>query len=598
MIDKIVNNVKTMLTMVAMPYRHAKGHVLAQVFLYLLMGIVPSLEILVLAKLIDRMFEQSTHGLELIITFACFIVLKSIVWLGGPAIRWNSAMIETGIRKRLEPLVITKIAKIKYEFIEDDTKWDLIDRVLTDIDQKVTEALGNILSLITVMLRVAGVSIVLTRNLWWTGIVFVLLMMPLIHISYNGGIKTYRALVDVSSHIRKHAYYRKVLTGREAAKERALFRFSGSLNEQWSATYNESRKIQFDAMRAYFARMKGSSLVTTTFALLNIWILIEPTVSGYFSIGTFISVVYGLIELTSIMSWKLTNTLRAVFKSKGYIEDIRALFNLEEDAQMSLPALETNQPFEYLEFKEVSFSYPGSDKRVLNSVSFKLEANKHYSLVGPNGAGKSTLIKLMLGLYDAYTGQIKLNGRELKEYSRSELVRFLGVVFQDYYHFPLTIQESILLGEHSEANKVDERRLENTLNRMGLRNFVEELPKGLSTKLGKLDGASAELSGGYWQRLALARVVYSSSEFLVLDEPTSALDPIMESKMYEHFAEASKHRTTLTISHRLGATKSADSILVLEKGHLVDEGSHERLLAKNGLYAKMYNTQKEWYAYE
>ncbi len=270
----------------------------------------------------------------------------------------------------------------------------------------------------------------------------------------------------------------------------------------------------------------------------------------------------------------------------------------EKTAQGEVPRLEV------LEFCHVTFRYPGADADILKDFSMKLENGRHYAVVGENGAGKTTLIKLLTGLYREYEGEILYNGMEMRTFSREEWFRIFSCVFQDFARYYLSVEENICLGmggmdfeEHEDSQRKEKRiaRMEGAAKQMDIHESISGLKHGYETRLGKLDEDSVDLSGGQWQRVAMARALMNDAPLLLLDEPTAALDPISESRLYEEFGEISKNRTTIFISHRLGSIKLSDHIFLLKDGCVKEQGSHEELMALHGIYANMYETQQSWY---
>lgn len=246
-----------------------------------------------------------------------------------------------------------------------------------------------------------------------------------------------------------------------------------------------------------------------------------------------------------------------------------------------------------IEFKNVTFRYPGAERPVLQDVSFSLAPGQTLALVGENGAGKTTLIKLLARLYDPSEGQILLGGRDLREYDCEEYYRQLGIIFQDFSRYDLTVRENIGLG-WVEAIE-DRERVAQAARLGGASGLIDRLPEGLETTLGKRFKGGADLSGGEWQKIALSRAFLRDASLLILDEPTAALDVYAESEVYEHFAELTQGKTTVFVTHRLSSVKSAQKILVLKEGRLIEEGSHTELLAKGGEYARMFTIQAERY---
>ena len=233
---------------------------------------------------------------------------------------------------------------------------------------------------------------------------------------------------------------------------------------------------------------------------------------------------------------------------------------------------------------------------MLRDLCLKMEPGRHYAVVGRNGAGKTTLTKLLTGLYTDYEGEILINNKSIKNYAASELKSFFAVLFQDFSRYHISLRDNIAIGDiRNFGNPDTDRNIEKILDELNMTDNIRTLPDKMNTHLGKLDEKGVDFSGGQWQRLAIARVMLSPAPMYILDEPTAALDPMSESKIYGDFEYISRQKTTLLISHRLGATKTADYILVLDDGHIVQQGSHATLMQYDGLYKDMYDSQRSWY---
>src|SRR3712207_1165287 len=242
-------------------------------------------------------------------------------------------------------------------------------------------------------------------------------------------------------------------------------------------------------------------------------------------------------------------------------------------------------PFESIEFKNVSFAYPGTSHKVLNNFSMYVEKNKHYAIVGKNGAGKSTFIKLLTGLYDDYEGEILINGKNIKTFTYEQLKAYFSIVYQDFAKYFISIKDNVLLGNCKEISHsiIQDQIVQNALIDMDMEYSVSLLEDGIYTSLGNLDKNGLELSGGQWQKVALARTLISNASFYILDEPTAVLDPISENRLYKLFSKASIGKPMFLITHRLGAARICDEIFVIDKGSVVEHGTHKELINKKGV---------------
>jgi len=299
------------------------------------------------------------------------------------------------------------------------------------------------------------------------------------------------------------------------------------------------------------------------------------------------------------LGWQLSSSLENISKVKEYMRDLSKFVELSSSEEsLTIPDYEQIE-FKKLEFRNVSFRYPSGEKLILDGLSFSLESGKHYAFVGKNGAGKTTITKLLTGLYIEYDGEILINGIELKQYRSSALKAMFSVVYQDFAKYYIPLKDNIALGDvasmRDDSSESGDIPLLRCVHSVGLDELVSELKDGINTPLGKIIEDGQDISGGQWQRIAIARSLVSRAPVKILDEPTAALDPISESRVYGEFENLMRGKTTVFISHRLGSTKLADEILVIDDGKIIERGSHEKLIENEGQYAQMFESQRGWY---
>jgi ATP-binding cassette subfamily B protein len=246
-----------------------------------------------------------------------------------------------------------------------------------------------------------------------------------------------------------------------------------------------------------------------------------------------------------------------------------------------------------IEFKNVSFRYPKTERDILKDFNLTIQSGEKVALVGENGAGKTTLIKLLLRFYDATEGEILINGVNLKDVNLEEWHKYIGALFQDFIKYQFTFKENIYFGDLTK--KQEEELLKEAIVRSGADKYLDTLPDKYDQIVGKMFEGGMDLSGGQWQKLALARAFYRNAPILVLDEPTSAIDAKAEYEIFQKVQSLQKDKTVVIISHRFSTVRNADRILVLDEGKILEEGSHEKLMKKKGLYAELFNIQAQGY---
>ena len=564
----------------------------------LLTGLSAVFQVVVTAIFIDRAVAVATGYLTATYVLPWLILLTALV--GWRRVSFNigqlfTARVTTACERDLLKEITVKRAKIQFRYVEDPITWDLVDRVTTDIRRHVREMFQRSCNLVLYLIRIFGVLYIVFTQVWWIGVLISVLVIPLVIISFKGGKGAYSAQRAASEHERKHKYFLETLTGREAADERNLFGYSESLGDKWFAAYESARKFRVKAELKWNLSSNGGAAVTNILSGIITIALVFPVVSNQISFGMFIAIAAGVYDLVSLMGWEMTRAVTQLSRYNEYMKDLTKLANLEEDTGATL-APEAVSGFDSLEFRNVSFKYPGTDTYILSNLNMRIESGVHYAFVGRNGSGKTTITKLITGLYDTYEGEILLNGQELREYSKAYLKGMFTGVYQDFARYFISVKDNILLGDiNNMDNPSAVEKAKQAAASFDMQDEIAAMPQGYNTPLGKIEENGIDISGGQWQRLAMARALISPAPMRILDEPTSALDPISESRMYESFEKMNQGKTTIFISHRLGSTKIADKIFVIEQGKVMEEGSHDNLISKGGLYAEMYESQRSWY---
>lgn len=565
----------------------------------LLSGLIPTVQIVVTATFIDTAISIVKDKLDVSEIYPSLFAVVALIayqWISSQFMQLSQVRMENGIREKFRMAITEKRAKLAYIHIENHNSWDLISRVSKNPENQVRTAFTDVLSIISKVMQVVGILVLLITQVWWAALLILFISVPLFTLAVKSGKANYQANREVTKYKRKYEYLSEVLTGRDTVDERSLFGYGDKVGDTWYQQYETARKIEFKTELKWFIKMKSGSLVTALISIVIILVLLGPVLSGALTVGMFISLVNAVFGIVQMMSWGLTQNVDQLAKHREYFKDLAKFSSLDETKNAIVPKEISPPVFHSLEFKNVRFTYPGMDKRILDGMSFQLTAGKKYAFVGANGAGKTTITKLITGLYDQYEGEIYLNGKSLSDYTQSDLKAFFSIVYQDFAKYQITLKDNISIGDIH--GMTDENKLENVydaMKQLGLDQLVKKLPKGIDTPLGKINAGGQDISGGEWQRLAMARSILNPAPLRVLDEPTAALDPLSESKLYEEFEQISKNKTTIFISHRLGSTKLADEIFVIGGGRIVEHGNHRELMSLGAIYAEMYESQRSWY---
>ncbi len=562
--------------------------------LSLAVAILPTCQVIINARFIDNalgLIDGSATKRAVYISLAIVIGIIAYQWLVEPIKAYLANKIEMDMRVSLKGAYVEKCSKIEFKYVENTDSMDLMNRVADTMEHKFIDGFTNVVNLISLFMTIAGLLIVLITQIAWVALIMIAVAIPLLYLSFISGKATYEANKEITKYQRKYKYLTTVMTGRENVDERTVFGYNEKLNDKWFEQYEISRKMETRTRAKWFVKLKSGSMITAFLCTFIAAMLINPVATGIITIGMFFSLINATFDLVHTMSWSLTRLIEAVSTHIEYLKEITKFAAFEQyDNADAVP--EGGIEFKSLEFRNVTFKYPGTETCILKDMNMKIEAGRHYAFVGANGAGKSTIAKLLTGLYQDYEGRILINGRDLREYTASQLKAFYSVVYQDFARYSISIRDNIAIGCVGGA---DDEAISNAITALKLDSVIEGLEDGKDTLLGKLAQEGKDLSGGEWQRTALARCFVSEAPIRVLDEPTAALDPIAESNLYSEFAKLCEGRTTLFFSHRLGSVKLADYIYVIDNGHVEEQGTHNELMAAKRLYHTMYDSQRRWY---
>jgi ATP-binding cassette subfamily B protein len=409
------------------------------------------------------------------------------------------------------------------------------------------------------------------------------------HFAFLGYAKNFR-----QTPVRRQLDYLRVLGGsKEAAKELKLFGLSNFLTERFTrlsdGIYEENVAL---SRRKLLAGALLSIVGTLGYYSAYVYV-IWRTVTGALTLGS-LTLLSGAILQASSNIQQIFSTLSGVADQALFLTDLLAFFEMKPTIRSQPNALPAPRPImRGFEFRNVSFAYPGSPRLILRNLNFSLRPGERVALIGENGEGKTTIVKLITRLYDPTEGQVLLDGIDLREYELEDLYREIGVIFQDFMRYEMTARENIATGRIDALGNTEE--IVAAAHKSLADSVVAKLPGKYEQQLGRRFETGVDLSGGEWQKLALARAYLRDAQLLVLDEPTAALDARSEFEVFERFAELTEGKMALFISHRFSTVRMADRIVVLAGGSIAEEGNHQQLMALGGRYAEMFELQAASY---
>lgn len=488
--------------------------------------------------------------------------------------------------------VMKHAAELDLLAYEDPVFYDRLDRARV----QATDRLGMIQSigrLVQQVITTISLSIAIMVFSPWLMLLLVAGVLPAFlgesHFAFLGYAKNFR-----QTPIRRQLDYLRILGGsREAAKELKLFGLSRFLTQRFTGLSDQIYEENVDLARRRLVAGSLFSIISTIGYYSAYVYVVWRTVRGALSIGD-LTLLTGAIMQASSNIQQIFSTVASIADQALFLTDLLAFFDMQPTIRSKPNALPAPRPImRGFEFRDVSFSYPGNPRLVLNRLNFSLRPGERVALIGENGQGKTTIVKLMTRLYDPTEGQILLDGVDLREYDLDDLYGEIGVIFQDFMRYEMTARENIAIGRIDELKALDSIKL---AARKGMADqVIERLPGTYEQLLGRRFDGGVDLSGGEWQKVALARAYLRDAQVLILDEPTAALDARSEFEVFQRFAELTAGKMALFISHRFSTVRMADRIIVLENGNIAEEGSHDQLSVRGGRYAEMFEMQAASY---
>ena len=488
--------------------------------------------------------------------------------------------------------IMKHAATLDLDQFEDAVFYDKLERARQQTVGR-TVLLSQIMAQVQDVITMGFLAIgLMAFNPWLILLLLVAILPAFMGESYFND-QTYALSRSQTPQRRELDYLRYLGASDDTAKELKMFGLSKFITDRFQVLsdtfYKDNRKIsiQRSLWGTLFAVM-GSAGYYGAYVFI-----IAQTISGKISIGQLTFLAGSFRQLRALLE-NILSRFTTVAQGAVYLSDFFEFFEIRP--RLLPPTHPRPFPKEILTgftFEDVGFKYIHSERWANRHLTFSLRPGEKLALVGENGAGKTTLVKLLARLYDPTEGRILLEGHDLKEYDLAELRQHIGIIFQDFLRYQMTFSQNIAAGN---INEQDNTELIKTAARQSLADeLAKRLPEGYDQMLGKRFADGVELSGGEWQKVAIARAYMRDAELLILDEPTSALDARAEYEVFQRFTELTKGRSAVLISHRFSTVRMADRILVLEKGELAEIGSHTELLAKGGRYAELFNLQAQGY---
>lgn len=526
-----------------------------------------------------------------------YLALEFALVTAGAVLNQMRSLFEHVLHARLShninTAIIRKSLALDLYFFENAEYYDKLENARREADHRALSILNDGFSLVQNTITLASFVALLLAFSPLLALLLLGATLPLFIAQTRFSELRFRLLTWRAPEARRMMYLERLLTNNESAKEVKLFGLGEPLLRRYHDLfwkfYTEDTAL---AKRRSAISVGFGVLTSLSYYAAYAWIVFR-TVTGAITLGSMTLYLTVFRQSQSTFQGML-QSMNALYESALFMSNLYGFLSLQPQMKASNASLKVPRPIvRGIEFRNVSFKYPGRSEWALRNVSVAIAPGEKLALVGANGAGKTTFIKLLTRLYDPTEGQILLDGVDLREYDVDDLRLRIGVIFQDFVRYMMTAGENIGFGQIEALD--DRLRIECAAEKGGADEVIAMLPQGYDTMLGAWFERGRELSGGQWQKIALGRAFMRDAEVLVLDEPTSALDAEREYEIFQRFRRLTEGRIAILISHRFSTVRMADRIAVLENGELIELGTHRELLGKDGVYARLFNMQAEGY---
>lgn len=577
---------------ISLSWRASPTYFLTRISIELISVALPIVSLYLSRQVINilSLAGYSSHREDFYKTIAVIVILQLFSSLLGRFNTYVSSIHNDLVGNQIDMEIIDQINRLDISFFDDPVFYDQIQNSLRD-SRSLQSLTWISLTLVRSVVQLISNLIILISLRVYLPFLIALLCVPGIFVDKYAAKRKYEWQLQRARNDRKLSYFKQILQTKANAKDIRIFgvqgHFRGRYMDMWRIWFDEKKKLDHQRMTLTFSA-SVLPIIASTFVLLLVG---NGIFDSTLTIGDY--TLFGGVATQLLASiTNLTGVINQSYESEMRLSKYAEFLKLEPYVKNE--GTKTIHDIEQIEFRNVSFTYPNTQRPVLQDVSFEITKKQSIALVGLNGAGKSTIVKLLLRLYDPDSGEIIVNGENIKAYDLNSYYRCVGTVFQDFCRYALQIREAVALPDIAGIN--DDERILKACRDADLDLRLMDPKKGIDTYLGKIfDPDGIELSGGNWQKFAIAQAYFKNASLMVFDEPNAALDPDAERRLFEKMVDLSKDKCVVYVTHRLSAATTAGQILVINNGICAERGSHQELMDKKGLYFDLFSKQAKSY---
>jgi len=582
---------------VQLVWKSAPGWATSNIFISVIRSIFPLILVYLIKQLVDGITEAAGQSSDINTNLIIWYILAVVVTIFlDEAATSIGNLVRNKQSYRLEShmhnLLHSKSIQLDLQHFENPEYYDSLARAAREAPYRPNTIVNNLISIARGLLSLLLMAGLLFYLHWVIVIILLVANIPGIWLRLHYAGVLYNFKREQTPAARKTAYFKWLLTGDRPSRELRLFGLGEYFTKLFNKSFTKLKEEEISIIRKRTLIELVAGIFKAAAFLLALGYIAKETVSLQISVGDMamylVAFRQGMVYIKDVFS-----SLAGLYEDNLFIGDTFEFLNLKEKIVAVHPVIKPDSFNSSINVGNLSFSYPGSGEPLLKNLNLEIRKGETIALVGANGAGKSTLVRLLCRLYDPLEGKITLDGKNITHIDPASYRRLFSVIFQDFMLYNLSAGDNIRMGDIFKPQ--DRERIKTSASQTGIDELIEALPKGYDTVIGRLFDDSRELSWGEWQKIAMARALYRDAPVLILDEPTSALDAATEYELFNRFKEITCDRTSILISHRFSNVGLVDRILVLDKGTITEEGTHQDLMKAGGLYSEMFTKQSSGY---